>query len=419
MRCLLLLACGGALAAQDLTPKAKPQEQDIVLEHATLHTVSHGTIADGELHFAGGVIRYVGPARSGGSGLRIDCKGKHVYPGWIGANNTLGLLEIGQVRATNDTRETGNMTPEVRACVAVNPDSAVIPVTRSNGILVAGVFPLGGVVAGRASILQLEGRTWEDMTLLDDAGLCVSWPSARATPRRFVRETAPEPDTSKEQIAALDEFFTAAAAYVAARDADPKVPTDVRFEAMRPVLAAKKPVFLRADRLDQIEAALAWCKKRALRPVLVGGRDADLCLDLLVRERVPVMLLGTLALPRRAESPYDETFKLPGLLQEAGIAWCLASGEENAHERNLPYHAAAAVAFGLPRDAAVRAITLSAAEILGVADQVGSLDVGKQATLFVCDGDPLEITTQIEQAFIRGMALDLSNKQVKLMEKYR
>jgi imidazolonepropionase-like amidohydrolase len=396
---------------------------------ATVHTVAGETIEHGYVHFSRGKIVAVGRDASAlalpKDAERLDAGKKHVYPGLIGACTQLGLIEIGQVRATVDQRELGPVTPEVVAAVAVNPDSAVIPVTRANGILAAGVFPLGDLVAGHASVIQLEGWTAEDMTVRADAGLALSWPGMRVLPRRFadrLSARAPAPEDAEKQkrqrLAELEELFLAAKGYLAARASDPRVAVDVRLEGLRSVLERKCPVFVRAEELEQIQSAVAFGKRHGLEVVIVGGRDAELCLDLLEREKIAVVLLGTHTLPRHAESAYDEPFKLPVLLEEAGLRWCLASGEEHAHERNLPHHAATAVAFGLSHAAALRAVTLSAAKILGVADRLGSLEAGKDATLFVCNGDPLEITTRVEIAFVQGRRVDLSSKQTKLAEKY-
>lgn len=428
-RLALVLFTLAPLRAQDLTPHAAPQSRDVVLENVTAHTVANGVLAGASLHFSAGKLvaittdpaTLVVPAGA----ERIDLKGKHVYPGFVAAYSQLGLVEIGQVRATVDQRELGPVAPEAVAAAAVNPDSAVLPVTRSAGVLAAGVFPLGDVVAGRASVIQLEGWTAEQMTVRADAGLVLTWPGLRPIARRFADwgpARAGGEDFEKQrkkQLDDLEELFAGARAYLAARAADPRIPIDLRFEGMTNALAGRAPLFVHAVELEQIQSAVAWCKRQGLRLVLVGARDADLCLDLLAREKVPVILLGTHTLPRRAESAYDEPFQLPALLEEAGVPWCLASGEEHAHERNLPQHAATAVAFGLAKDAALRAITLSAARILGVADRLGSLEAGKDATFFVCDGDPLEVTTRIERAWIAGRAIDLSNKQTKLAEKYR
>lgn len=406
-----------ALPSQDLVHKAPPQQRGIVIEAATIHPVSGPVIERGWIYFDEGVIRLLGEGETPdlpGDPMRIDGAGQHVYPGLVAAVTTIGLVEIGQVPATRDESETGDITPEVRAAVAVNPDSTVIPVTRSNGVLAAGVFPTGGLIPGRASVMAFEGWTWEEMAVLPDAGLVVSWPSSRRS--RWSRSSE---DTSGERRAQIRRAFGDARAYVRAKSEDPSIPVDLRWEGMRAVLAGDAPVFVRANDVEQIESAVSWARSEGLRLVVVGGTEAHLCADLLVRADVPVIVSGTHRLPRRRDVPFDEPFALPVLLEEAGVRWCLATGGSFYNERNLPYHAATAVAFGLSREAALRAITLSPAEILGVGDRLGSLDVGKSATLIVTNGDPLEIPTGVQRAYIDGRALDLRNKQTDLAEKYR
>ena len=226
----------------------------------------------------------------------------------------------------------------------------------------------------------------------------------------------------REQVARIDSVFDDAVAYFASVGADANIADDLRYDGMRAVLDGGKPVFIRAGQREQIESAVLWSVGRGLRPVIVGGADAEECAELLKRHDVGVIITGTLSEPSRRDEAYDAPFTLPARLEAAGVKWCMAGpggSFETPHERNLPYHAAMAVAYGLDHDRAIEAITLSAAELLGVSDRVGSLEVGKNATLIVTDGDPLEITTNVELAFIEGRAIDLGNKQTALAEKYR
>jgi len=413
------------VCAQDLTVTAPPQRAPVAIVNATVHTLSGATHDPGYVVFDRGRIVDVGPvddARSG-KGRVIDADGLHVWPGLIGAHTRLGLTEISAVRAMRDYDEVGSMTPEIRAAVSVNPDSTLIPVARSNGVLAAGVFPSGGRIPGRASVIQLEGWTWEDMTLDDAAGLVLDWPRARpVTAWWMTRSEEEQRKEIREARAQIDEFFAAAKAYVEAKAADPSHPTDLRFEAMRDVLPGAEPqapVFISANDVDQITAAVTWAAEEGLTPVIVGGRDAPLAADLLRKHDVPVMLVGTHRFPKRADAPYDDAFTLPKRVHDAGLRWCLASGESAAHERSLPYNAATAVAYGLDHDDAMRAITLWAAETLGVGDRIGSLEPGKDATLIVTTGSPLDVRTELRHAFIQGREIDLSNKQTELNEKYR
>lgn len=431
-----VLAAAGTAGAQDLTIKAPPQARAVAIVSATVHTVSGETIENGYVLFDRGRITAVGrdrPRNLDGAEV-VDGAGKHVYPGLIASCTQVGLQEFASVRATRDFSEVGAITPEVWAAVAVNPDSTLIPVTRANGVLAAALFPEGGRIPGRISVMKMEGWTWEEMAVKADAGLAVQWPQVRALRAWWMdRDEGEQEESNRRQFAEVDDAFKAAAAYHAARQADPTLPNDLRWEAMRGVLprpaagsaaggadaGEQRPVFISAQDLDQIVSAVMWAVDRGLRPVIVGGRDAVLCADLLKRHDVPVILRGTHTFPKRADSPYDDAFTLPARLHAAGIRIAIASADRTAHERNLPYNAATAVAYGLDREAAIKSVTLWAAEILGVADTLGSIDVGKSATLILTDGDPLEITTQVERAWIDGRAIDLSNKHTKLAEKYR
>ncbi len=408
--------------AQDLTVKAPAQTQTIAIVNATVHPVSGPPITGGHIVFDKGKITAVGagPYTLNGPGTVIDATGKHVYPGLIGPVTQIGLTEISSVRATLDHREVGNITPEVWAAVGVNPDSTIVPVTRTNGILTVGVFPTGGLIPGRASVMRLEGWTYEDMAVKADAGLALNWPNTRPFTAWWMDQSEEDQLRAiRRNLDAIDETFDTAAAYFAARAADPGHPADIRWDAMRGVLEGTLPVFIWAQDVDQITSAVSWATGRKLKPVIVGGQDAVLAADLLKRHDVPVIVLGTHNFPKRADSDYDAAFTLPARLEASGVRWCLASTDDTAHERNLPYNAAIAVAYGLGRDAALRSVTLSAAQVLGVSDRLGSLEAGKSATLIITDGDPLEVTTGVERAYIDGRDIDLSNKQTKLAEKYR
>jgi imidazolonepropionase-like amidohydrolase len=419
-RAILLLAIAAAAAAQDLTPRAAPQKGAIALAHATVHPIDGPPVEDGYVLFDAGRIVEVGRGIPPGDARVVDARGRHVYPGFIAPFTNLGLTEIGAVRATRDDREAGEASPEVRAAVAVNPDSTLIPVARSNGVLSFAAFPRGGLVPGRASVLSVEGWTWEEMALEADAGLVVDWPSPRPPGSPFEeRDEAKLAEDLQRGVARLEQLFAEGKAYVSARAADARTPVDVRLEAMRGALERKRPVFFLAQDYDQIAAALAFAARRGLSPVIVGGQDAWLLADRLKEQDAAVIVDSIHRFPKRSDSDFDETYKLPARLEAAGVRWCLASGEGASNERNLPYAAGRAVAYGLARDAALRAITLYPARILGVADRLGSIAAGKRATLLVTDGDPLEIPTRVVAAYVDGREIDLSNKQLRLYEKYK
>ncbi len=345
-----------------------------------------------------------------------------MYPGLISSDTTLGLTETGSVSVTHDHSEYGSVTPEVWAAVAVNPDSDLIPVTRANGILTAISMPRGGLVPGRASILRLDGWTWEAMAIEPYAGLVVSWPRTEPDLREvWWRETKPASEQWKEireGLARLDELLDDASAYFAAEADNPGQATDLRFEAMRDVCEGRRPLLVRANTQGQIESAIAWAQRRDLDLVIVGGREADRAVTLLTEHDVPVIITGLHRNPGRRDFAYDRPFTLPARLHEAGVRFAIASGSGSAHERNLNHNAATAAAYGLPRDEALKAVTMYAAEILGL-ESHGSLDEGKAATLIVTTGDPLQITTDTLIAYIDGRRVDLGNRHKALYEKYR
>ena len=427
----LLLAT--LLPAQDLVPKAAPQNQPVVLKNAVLHTVTGGIVLGGTLWFADGTIRGVLPAGAalqlpdGTKAIELDLQGKHVFPGMISPQSSLGLVEIGMVRQTVDTDEVGELSPEALAMVAVNPDSTAIPVARSNGVLAAAVFPIGGLLPGRVSVMQLDGWTNRDMQVRQDAGPIVAWPAqpGERGPRRGPRGGGPRPDdgdpaeATKKARQRIDDAFGAARSWLDAFTADSSIGVDIRHRALAPALRGETRVFLLADDVEQIESAVQWAIGRKLLPVVVGGRDAAACTALLKLHDVPVIVSGVHRLPRRDDSAFDEPFTLPARLAAAGVRFCLSTGQDFSFERNLPYHAATAAAHGLDRERAFAAITIEAAKILVVADKLGSLEVGKDATLFVADGHPFDLPTRIELAFVRGRQIDLRNKQTELAAKYR
>ncbi len=429
---LAAAAISAGASAQDLTVTAPPQSNPIFLVGATVHTGTGEVIENGLVSFNEGRIGLIGRADDIMPRIRltadtqvIDLSGKHIFPGIIGAVTLLGLDEINAVRAMRDFNEVGDSTPEVRAFVAVNPDSTLIPVARTNGILTAGVFPTGGLISGRASVIALEGWTNEDMALDRDAGLIINWPTMRPGRNRFGEQRGGGgEDRIEHRLATLNEWFDQALAYRALKQSDASTPADLRLEALGTVLPggageSQNPVFIRADDYDQIVAAVNWAAGRGLKPVIIGGQDAHLCTDLLKAHDAAVIVQGVHRFPKRADSAFDDAFTLPAKLEAAGVRWCLASGAETGHERNLLDNAAMAVAYGLPLEAGLRSVTASAAQILGMGDELGTIEQGKRATLIVTDGHALENTSFVVRAFIDGRAIDLSNKQTELRDKYR
>lgn len=416
----LAAALSSAVAAD--APAAAP----VLLTGADLYTVSHGVIPAGQLLIRDGKIAALGRDVAAPAGaMRIDLAGKRIYPGLIAANSILGLTEISAVRATNDYSEAGASTPEVRAEVAVNPDTELWPVARANGVLSALIMPRAGsdgVIAGQAALMQADGWTYEQMTVAASAGMVVDWPSARVPDwlpedrKQRVREGV------QKKRDALDRALRDARAYQAAQRAGAVSAADLRDEALLPVLEGRMPLLVLANDAVQIREALAFAAREKLRIVIVGGADAWRLAAAIKAQDVPVILGSSHNLPMRRWEGYDTAFAAAGRLAAAGVTLAIANdGDAMAamNERNLPYQAASYAAHGLGAEAALRAITLAPAQILGVADRLGSLEAGKDATLFVADGDILDIRAVVERAWVAGREVDLANKQSRLYQQYQ
>ncbi len=418
--CLLTVS----LFANEQIP-APPQKNPIILKNGFIHTISNGVIEGSILFNKGKIIRiakYITPPKDCEV---IDLKGKHVYPGMIAAVSALGLVEINAVAVTNDHSERGDFNPNVRTNVAFNPDSEIIPTTRSNGILIANVIPASGLVSGQSSVMMLDGWTWENATLSFPSGLHINWPNMNSGAR--TDNDKKRLKAAKQQLDDLEKMIKDARAYARLRKTKSRLAEnyhneDLRWESMIPYVEKKLPIFVHANEVRQIEASISWANRHNLEIVIVGGKDAWRTTDLLVKNRIPVIYEGVTSLPFRRFEDYDQAYKTPSILYEKGVQFCISDyGYAGRAEqiRNLPYQASMAASYGLPKKAAFRAVTLSVAEILGIDKKVGSLDEGKDATLFISDGDPLETRTNIIQAFIEGKKIDMGDRHKSLYSKYK
>lgn len=407
---------------------ASSQAETLAVVGGTVHPVSGPVLPGATLLVENGRIAALGQdVTVPGDAQVIDVTGLHVYPSLIDANTVLGLTEISSVSGTVDISETGEINPNVRAEVAINPDSEILPVTMANGILVAMTAPRGGIIAGMAAVIRLQGWTWEDMTIAAPVGLVVNWPNMK------IRTGANSPSKDKQietrdaHLRALRQAFADARAYTKARDAEGKkgVPAhneDPSWEAMRPVLEKQIPVMVVASDVEQMRAALRFAEEEDVKLVFLAGEDAARLAPELAARDIPVILDPIHALPERRWEPYDTPFTVAKTLHDAGVRFCFSYGANSfsaAHARNLPYEAATAAAYGLGPEEALRGVTQTAAEILGIADRLGTLEKGKEGTFIITDGDPLEIRTQVKRAFLGGREVDLSNRQTRLYEKYR
>lgn len=420
--CSVLLGPSGHAVANPEIP-GEPFDGVVAIVHGTVHPVSSPSIDNGTVLIHKGRIIAIGAdVKIPEKAKVIDVKGKHVYPALFDAYTNLGLVEINSVRATVDYREAGQFNPNVKAHVAVNPDSELIPVTRSNGVLVALTAPQGGLISGQAAVLQLDGWTYEDFTLKPGVGMILNWPRMSPVAAWWNEKSSKEQMSARDQaLKELEKTFADAKEYQRLRTAKPDMPIDIKWEAMLPVLRGEMPLLIRADEMQAIQAAVAFTRRHDLKMILLGGYDAGECASLLKEHDIPVIIGAVYRLPSRRADPYDQAFTLAERLRSAGVRFCISSsgrfGASNV--RNLPYHAAMASAFGLPQDVALRAITQYPAEILGVGDKVGTLQKGKDATLIITDGNPLETTTHVEAAFIRGAPVSLNDRHKRLYEKYK
>lgn len=349
----------------------------------------------------------------------INCEGKHVYPGFIATNSTLGLVEIDAVRASVDFVEVGNFNPHIRTVISFNTDSDITPTVRSNGVLIAQVSPRTGVISGTSSVVSLNARNWEDAIVRADDGIHLNWPGMYRRVRWGANagEVQRNPDYS-EQKEEIKTFLRESAAYCKTQHAEKHLP----FEAMRNVFNGKAKVYVHCNFAREIEDVIALKKELDLiQVVLVGGHDAWMMADMINEQKISVMLHRVHDLPKRDEEDVFFTYRLPAILAEKGILFCLEnSGDmETMNTRNLPFYAGTAVAYGLDKEKALQTITLNAAKILGIDDKYGSIEKGKDATLFVSTGDALDVrTNNVVFAAVHGEVVDLDNRQKQLYRKY-
>jgi hypothetical protein len=354
----------------------------------------------------------------------IDATGKHIYPGLIAPNSTIGLTEIEAVRATNDFRETGTSLPNVRSLIAYNTDSKIIPTVRSNGILMAQITPRGGLVSGTSSILMLDGWNWEDAAYKIDDGIHINWP--RIQSRKFMDDDNINPgpyEKNKEysrQTNDLKKLITDAKAY---NETEVKEEKNLRFESMKGLFTGTQTLFIHVNNVKEIIEAVNFVKSNSIPKVsLVGGKDSWMVTELLKENNISVVVARVHDLPDRPEDDVDQPYKLPALLQKAGVLFCLNNeGDMEAMgARNLPFLAGTAAAYGLTKEQALMAITLSTAKILGIDKTTGSIETGKDANIFISSGDALDMkSNNVEKAFVKGISIDLSNDQKALYEKYK
>ncbi len=427
---LLMIAAVTSFAQANVLP-AKAQKGVMYVKNATIHVGNGTVIENGVIVVRDGKIEKVGKdiAIPADATDVVDASGKQVYPGLILPVSTLGLVEISSIRASNDSREIGDLNPNVRSIVAYNTDSKVINTLRSNGILAANIVPQGNFLAGSSSVVQLDAWNWQDASLKTDGGMHLFMPSLMPRPS-FGRgggggrgaggpNPGAESDPVKEglqQIDKLKEFFREAKAYLAAPSHEE---VNLKFDAVKDLLAKKQKFYVHANTVKQMLVALDFVKEFGFDLVIVGASESWQIADLLKQNNVSVVLQQMHSLPTTTDDDVDQPYKTAAILQKAGVVFAISDDDSQTRGRNLAFNAGTAVTYGLDKEQALAAITLNAAKVMGVADKTGSIEAGKEANFVISSGDILDMSTSnVTDAFIQGRKVNLDDKQKQLNNRY-
>jgi imidazolonepropionase-like amidohydrolase len=399
------------------------------IRNATIVPVTSAPVPNGTIVFSNGVITDVGVNAAVPAGATvIDGTGLFVYPGMIDSGSNVGLVEIDAVAGTVDTSELGDFNPNAQAAVAINPHSELVPVTRVNGVTHVVATPEGGIISGQSALIQLIGWTPPEMVVKGPTAVHVRFPRLRSAPlsdqpqdeeaeKELRKSYTREVDKLRDVLRDAQAYGKAAAARRASNSVE-RFDRDLILEALVPVVEGRLPVVLHANLARDIRAALAFADEFQLKVILSGAQDVGRVVDDVKRRGIPVILGPILSLPQREDDPYDLLFSNAKTLFDAGVPFAIQTSDAH-NTRNLPYHAASCAAFGLPKDEALKAVTIYPARIWGVADKLGSLEVGKSASLIVTDGDPLELRTNVRQVFIAGEQVPMDSRHTLLYEKFR
>jgi imidazolonepropionase-like amidohydrolase len=429
LRLVLGLLIPAILAAQAQPPRA------YALVHAKIFTLVGAPIENGTLIIRDGKIAAVGAQVDVPQDAQvIDVVGLQIYPGLFDPITQMGLREIGAVNATVDSTETGNFNPDVVAATAVSPSSEHIPVTRAAGITEVLAVPASGgmdsfgstgVIGGQASAIHLAGWTIDDLELKKSVAMVVNWPEFETNSfdfSTFSRKQKPYMEAKQEyekKVNELADWIERARHYAQAmgHGGPADFARDLKLEALAPVVRGQLPLLMIADRAREIRNSIEFCDKQKLKMILAGGSEAYKLKDLLRSRNIPVILRPVLTLPLDEDDAYDRMLTQPAELASAGVKFAFGSFD-NSFARRLGQNAANAVAYGLPYDEGLKAVTLYPAQIFDLAGQVGTLETGKIANVIVTNGDPLELTTETRYLFIRGQPTSLDNRHKRLFEKY-
>lgn len=403
-----------------------------VIRNAHIVPVNGPDIENGIIVIRDGKIEAVGASVNVPSAAQtIDARGLWVYPGMIDAATSMGLVEVGQgASGTVDTAEVGDLNPHAKAIVAINPHSAHIAVTRVDGVTNAVSLPLGGLISGQAAIINLVGTSPLEMAVVPYAALVINYPRAGGGGGGFFVPEQPANLTealaqANRQLEQIRKMLRDAEAYGRAQEAYakdktlPRADQNVVLEPLVPYVRGERPVIFRADRESDIRGAIKFAEEMKLKPIILGGDDAWKIASLLKDKNVPVILTGILDLPSREDDFYDALYENAAKLHQAGVRFCISSGDNGANVRNLPFYAGMAAAFGLPKTEALKAVTLYPAQIMNVADRLGSIEAGKMANLVVTDGDLLETRTHVRHLFIDGRQIPLTSRHTDLNDAFK
>jgi len=417
---LLFLFLTITLSAQQ-TPASK-QTIDFSIEGATAHLGNGEVIENSLIMFSNGKLAFVGSAimKIARMGTVINATGKHVYPGFIIANSSLGLGEIDAVRATLDANEVGEMIPHVKSLIAYNAESKVVESVRPNGILLGQITPRGSVISGTSSIVQFDGWNWEDAALKANDGIHINWPQSFSEGRPWRGEeegTKPNKDYLKE-VEKIASFMSNGKNYLNTS----KSPKNLPYEALEGLFNGSQNLYIHANGVKEITDAVNFSKVMGIsKLVIVNGNDAYKIADFLASNKIPVIIAKSHRLPNSEDDDYDLPYKTAKLLVEKGVVVAIGmeGGMERMNSRNLPFYAGTCAAFGLDKEEALKLITSNAAKILGIDQFMGTLEVGKDATLFISEGDALDMrTNKLTDAFIQGRKISLETHQTELWQRY-
>ena len=416
---LFFFLVGNSFAQQTPAPK---QSTAFSIEGATAHLGNGKIIENSLIMFSDGKITFVGSAmmKIARQGKVINAKGKHVYPGFIAANASLGLAEIDAVKATRDFAEVGINNPHIRSLIAYNAESKVVESMRPNGVLMAQISPRGGTISGTSSIVQLDAWNWEDAAIKVDDAIHMNWPGSFTSGRWWLGEDpALKPDTKYPgKIEKIKSYFSNAKNYLAGG----KKTTHVPFEATKGLFNGNQRLFIHVSGQREITDAITITKELGIKNiVIVHGDEADKVSDLLVKNNIPVVLDRPHRNPDNEDDAYDYTYTIAKVLTDKGVIVSLGmEGQmERMNTRNLPFYAGTFAAHGLDKEVALQLLTSNTAKILGIDNMVGTLEVGKDATLFISEGDALDMRTNIlTEAFIQGRKISLETHQTKLWKRY-